>query len=157
MSLDSLFRREGDKIVDALRASYDRFGVNASGDLSRTTESKVLVAAQSISLQIIVNKYALTLEPGRGPTRNNQGGKLYPAIRKWVDDKGVGEPAKRDGIAWAITKSIHKKGTRAFPNKGPKVLSSVINDRLIDDIVRKAADSAEITYIEQIESMFRTR
>lgn len=156
MSLAKLFEQQGQGIVADLRASYAKFGVNASGDLSKTTESRVEVGPSSITLQIIINAYGLTLEPGRGPTKNSQGGVLYAQIRRWVDDKGIGQAAKRDGIAYAITKTIHEKGTKAFRDKdGPKVISSVIDERLIDRLTNLAANTVENTYLSIIEGFFQ--
>lgn len=51
------------------------------------------------------------IETGRGPTRNSEGGKLYPAILEWLRAKQGGIRKGDEGRAFVITRNIHEHGT----------------------------------------------
>lgn len=143
----------GAKIVRDLRDSYRRTKVNASGRLSRTTQPIVTEEDGRVELRIVVNAYGLLLEPGRGPTKKPGPGVLRALIRKWIDDKGI-RPKEagmsKDTLAFLITRKIHKLGTKAYPNRGPKAISSVVNSVEVGKMEKEIADSALGTTIESL-------
>lgn len=154
-----LFTDEGNDIVKKLRESFASNNVNASGKLSKSTEAIVKGGNDSATLQIEINDYGTLLESGRGPTKQS-GGNLFASIRQWIDDKGLSLPGgfkNKDSLAWAITKKIHRDGTRAFPNKGPKVLSSVIDDKLVANIEEKVATLVSDEALKGIDSIINTK
>jgi len=77
-----------------------------------------------ISLTIYASAYIRTLIDGRKPTRD--GAKrgnptLQQIIHKWIIRHGIVPKAKKDGkvptieqLSWAISKSIHLRGTKLY-------------------------------------------
>ena len=140
MTLLELFQSEGSEIVEALKESLDRNGVNASGRLrasieAEATEDRLIVSAAG---------YALSAEDGRGPSKKGSNpGILKNQIENWLEAKGipVWSGFTRKSQAYVIARKIHKSGTKLFREGGNSgVLSSVINDRLIDEISARALD-----------------
>lgn len=153
MTLEQLLKREGQDVVARLRASYAKFGVNATGNLSRSTSEEVTKDGSKSTLEVSVPAYGLTTQTGRGPTRNSQGGVLLQQIRKWIDAKGITpDKGTKEGLAYAITKKIHEQGTRTFRKGGQPVISSVVNDATINDIETQIGRWAQGTALEKIDA-----
>lgn len=149
MTLKALFEREGEQIVGDLRASLDANKVNASGRL----RASIRAEASENRLLITAAGYALTAEDGRGPTRQNGDGAVRRNIEKWLSQKGIPlwQGYTRKQQAFVIARKIHKEGTRLFRRGGNSgVLSSVLNERLLDEIAAKALREVELTFLEGI-------
>jgi hypothetical protein len=58
---------------------------------------------------------------GSGASRGTPS--LYEQIREWIDNKGISPDGDmtKESLAWAITKKIHKSGTRSSRNQAPKL------------------------------------
>lgn len=98
--------------------NYNGIGpANASGRLADSIAYRLMPNA---GIDVVVTgeaaKYVGTLRQGRGPTVSEGDGKLRPAIREWLDVKGIGNPDQREGISYAITKTIHKEGNLVHRN-----------------------------------------
>lgn len=92
-------------------ANYNGIGpANASGQLADSIEYRITPEGINVVVVGPAAKYVRTLRHGRGPTLNEGQGALRPAIREWLDVKGVGAPDEREGISYAITKTIHAEG-----------------------------------------------
>lgn len=52
------------------------------------------------------------IESGRGSSKRDEGGVLYPAILEWCIARGIGTPKTREQKAKTITYFIHKRGTQ---------------------------------------------
>lgn len=75
------------------------------------------------------------IESGRGKTNRSEGGVLYPAILEWVEARSIGTPKTRSGIAYAITKKIHKVGTAMWRrNKTRDIVQSVFGEDRIKQL-----------------------
>lgn len=87
--------------------------------------------------------YVYVLEQGRGETKKNGSGAVRRNIKEWIVAKGVfdylGEK-ELDSLAWAISKTIHKIGTKLFREGGRKdIYSNVITESAINELVNKIA------------------
>ena len=155
--LATLFTEYGNETVSKLRQSFASKGVNASGRLSRSVESVVTETQNFTSLQVSMFEYGVTSEVGRGPTKNSGPGDLLRRIRQWIDDKGLNIPTnEKEGMAYAITKKIHREGTLQFQKtkatgKGSGAISNVVNEELIDDIISSVADNIVIETADAIQ------
>lgn len=85
---------------------------------------------QEASLRVFFDlpEYYYYIEEGRGPTRRSEGGALFPAIQEWVRRKNI-TPTKGDldSLAWAITKSIHRKGYFGLDHHGKHPLKNALD------------------------------
>ena len=111
-------------------------GANATG---KTIESmKVTTTPQGGTLT--GRAYFGTLETGRRPTNPNTNNRvnLYSIIYDWMMAKGVHAQDKTDvSLAWAITKSIHKKGTRLFQQGGRDTIYSKEIMKTIESVMKR--------------------
>lgn len=104
------FYEDVEKLAELYRSELDRTDSVASGKL-RSFTWDVDFNGTSLELYFNLNSYWQFIEYGRNPTTTSEGGVLYPRIRAWIDTKGI-NPTRgtRDGLAWAITKAIHRQG-----------------------------------------------
>lgn len=135
MSLtQEIFSDFASAVIADIRATMQRTGVNATGKSSRSlaytaTDSRLQVTG---GVAFTGTDRLSFIESGRGPTRNDQGGVLYPAILEWVNAKNIGSPKQRPSIARAITRRIHQGGTRLWKNNKTRdiVQENLGNDRI---------------------------
>jgi hypothetical protein len=109
-----------DWIRKGLIADMNDKNMKASG----RTEKSLRVVANNEDGELYGAKSIGALIDGRGPTKlgNSGGPTLREAILQWIDDKGIQpETGTREGLSWAISKSIHKKGTRALKDKSKRL------------------------------------
>lgn len=81
----------------------------ATGKLFNSIDYRIEQKDNTITLYFIAEKYYLNIENGR-----KAGSKMPPltVIKKWMLTKGIPE---KDGTAYAIARSIAKKGIKAKP------------------------------------------
>ncbi len=89
----------------------------ASGNLVNSIKCYVNAGTDRISVEMRLEEYYKQIEDGRGPTRNNGSGILFPAIKNWIRFKRIVPRPNADGTiptenqyAYAITKKIHREG-----------------------------------------------
>lgn len=159
MTVEQIMREEGQDLVASLRMAYARQNVNASGRLSKTTEDTVTLTPKGVELKIEVNSYGLLLREGRGPSKRSDGGQLFAQIRQWIDDKGITpKNGSKTSLAWAITQSIHKRGTKAFRTKnGPDFFEKTLDDARINKLIRKIGDAAEGEVLTKLDEIIDLR
>jgi hypothetical protein len=88
---------------------------------SGQTAQQILIVQDDDKVQLQLPDYMMALEKGRGPTGKNaiQGNPpMIERIQSWCQAKGIS-----DKFAWAIKKSIDKKG---YPGK-PGLLSEPLS------------------------------
>lgn len=96
-----------------------------------------------ISLTIYASAYIRVLIDGRKPTRD--GAKrgnptLQQIIHKWIIRHGIVPKAKKDGkvptieqLSWAISKSIHLRGTKLYQQGGGNhIFDPILSDQRIN-------------------------
>ena len=89
---------------------------------SGRTLASLEVFASEFGGKLMANENIYYLEHGRGPTKSGGGGAdstLLEAITQWIDDKGL------DMNPYAVTKTIHKYGTRLFRQGGNSGVLSI--------------------------------
>lgn len=100
---DEIIKEEIDAILIDLKEAYEKSGKKASGEFSKGLEA--------------------VYEPNKGTIRGytylagRRAGKMPPvqAIKNWIKSKGIKAVKgnlKVSSLAWAIAKSIARKGTR---------------------------------------------
>ncbi len=137
---ESILTRAGADVVQRLRDSMTQSGVNATGNASKSIRADVFRNGTTTSLTVSALRYIFTVEEGRKPSKP---GKTVPyaKILAWVRAKGL-QTNDPQGLAWGIKKKIDKEGTLTYRRygrygRGSGILSSVLNDRTIEDILAR--------------------
>jgi hypothetical protein len=126
-------------------------GTNATGKTSRSLRFEVTQTSDSQTLRIIGKPFFNVVETGRKatPQYTKPSQDFVNAIREWANAKGV------PGAAYAIAKSIHKKGTKLFQQGGrTDIVSSVINPTLIESISKSVLDKFAAEYLKNAANIF---
>lgn len=133
---------------DMLAALYrdELMAINAvaSGNLVKFTTD---VTYDGNAFHFIFNlpQYYGAIEEGRKPTVKSEGGVLYQAIRRWIDQKGImpRDGKSKDSLAWAITTKIHKVGFFGMNHSGKQPLAKAMakarSQGLINEITNEIA------------------
>lgn len=132
---EGLLNSEGGAIVQAIRSNIASAGQNASGKTSNSLEATVTENDDFAKLTISGAPWFFTLETGRRP------GKMPPvsAIQRWIDTKPISGATK--GLAWAISKTIAKSGSKLFREGGRKdIFSNVITENKVAEITDRIAN-----------------
>jgi hypothetical protein len=134
MSIQSeLLKKYGEILAEQFRQSVPKV-------TGKTAASIVAVAGDDF-IEIYGSKYIFALEFGRKPTSSGASAgtpTLFDAIKEWATAKGIIADESKDSmsIVWAITKSIHEKGTLLFQSGVPSgVLSKVIDTINLDQLL----------------------
>lgn len=133
-----------DELAKLYKMEIQNSNSKASGELYNFTHN---VTWDGATLKIVFNlpEYWYYLENGRMPTKQSEGGVLLPAIRQWIQQKGI---VPRDGdvdsMAYAITRSIHKLGYFKPNHHGKHLLENAITQAqangLVDKITKSVVD-----------------
>tara|TARA_R110002050_G_scaffold81394_3_gene174003 strand:+ start:574 stop:1020 length:447 start_codon:yes stop_codon:yes gene_type:complete len=121
------------------------------GDLDQYTTQKSTIKVNNFkSLSLFTPAHLQFARYGRGP------GKMPPLdpLIEWVSKKGIvsGGPSEARGAAFAIAKSISKKGTKNYVPNAPNALEEAldkhmntyvtkVNEKHVNDTVRKLEKS----------------
>lgn len=126
-------------VINSLQAA----GSNATGQ----TAKQLTITQQDNTLQLELPGYMQLLETGRGPTGSDAvpGDPLMiQRIQQWCQAKGI--PVK---AAWAIKKSIDKKGFKGKPG----ILTVPLGDDNINNRLNAALDDVANEISNQITGM----
>lgn len=156
MTTEQIFQQEFDKLMADIGAEYERLGMRASGKFKEELEVQVTPE----SGKLLGLGYALQLDEGRPKTSAGGDGELLRRITKWVVDKGVVNNI-RDNISvsslvFLITRKIHKKGWDRKGFKGVNLISNVVTDKRMQDIVDKIGQNMTLSFVSKLEKEFKT-
>lgn len=143
------------EIVEALEALKERIaqniieqGKNATGK----TIASMYVEVDGEHYRLIGRPYFAALQTGRQPTPPGTPPSvptLQQAILEWVEAKGLANGNEAVSLSWAISKSIHQKGTKLWQRGGgDDVYSSAIDETLLS--LRQLLEKNLIEEIENI-------
>src|SRR6056297_1318203 len=107
---EEFLNKEGSTLVSKIQANIQSAGKNATRKTSRSLKSTVIDNDKFTKLTIDAAPWFFTLETGRGPTKNSakSNPSLLENIIEWSNAKGILINP------YALTKKIHKKGTKLF-------------------------------------------
>lgn len=132
---DKIIREEIEAILEDIKALYIASGKKASGEFGRGLEAVYEPNKGTIRGYVYL--------AGRGPTKKgHKEGEPYlvEKILDWIKIRGIKpreEKMSIKSLAWAITKSIHKKGTN--PSNFMKIYEQVITPQRINSIIDRIA------------------
>jgi hypothetical protein len=124
--------------LEAIRADIIN-SLQANGkDTSGQTAKQLTITTDGQSAQLELPSYMQLLETGRGPTSPDAVAGDPPMIQRiqqWCQEKGIPDKA-----AWAIKKSIDKKGFKGIPGLLSEPLSDYNINRRLNPILEQMAD-----------------
>lgn len=133
----------GQSFTEQIKANTPK----VTGKTANSVGYEVRALRDEATLTITAKPFFKVVETGRGPTRADyQKGErpLIEAIKEWVKAKGMEE-----GLAYAITKSIHKKGTKLYQEGGRQdVFSNVLSERAIQKMEKSLYDLLAEHYLD---------
>lgn len=128
----SILNGYGQSTVQQIKDNLSSTGTSATGKTAQSLRYEVTNEGTKATLKVIGKPYFMVVETGRKPTPNyDKPSKAFvQSIKEWIQAKGGNEK-----FAYAIAKSIHKKGTKLFRDGGrTDIVSNVINQNLTDKI-----------------------
>jgi hypothetical protein len=114
------------QFLEALRTDIINSLQGAGSDITGQTAKSLTIDQEAKGFQLQMPGYMQLLETGRGPTSSNPiagNPPMIQRIQQWCQAKGLPDKA-----AWAIKKSIDKKGYKGKPG----ILSEPLGDDNID-------------------------
>lgn len=127
-NLDIALKDFGQRIVDEMQNQLFENRSTNTGDLARSITSTIIKSNEVETLQMSLLWYGQLLEDG-GPARRAGGMPPIRPIEGWIKRKNIPVPAafkSPSNFAWAIAKSIAKKGATKY-SKEPFILESITN------------------------------
>ena len=134
MTDKEILQQFADALVPELKSVSGRFAPSIESEVTET------------SITIYASPYIRVLIDGRGPTgpgASKGSPTLQQIIRAWIDQKSITPRANASGIiptldqlSWAISKSIHAKGTLLYQRGGGNnIYDTIITKSRIDNLV----------------------
>ena len=142
---------EFELLKNDLIKEYDSLGMRASGKFA----DELVVEVGVDSVKLIGEKYAEQLEYGR------RAGKFPPvqAIKQWLSDKGIVSNIKNDNdnssLAFLIARKISKQGWNRSKFGGVELISKVVTDKRMQDIINKVGAELTLTLVNRLETEFK--
>lgn len=148
VDLVSILSGYGNSVVEQIRRNMSAANKNATGRTSRSLRYEVKEQGTKTILKVFGKPFIAVIETGRKatPQYTKPSKSFVDEIRLWTQARGINPNA-----AYAIAKSIHKKGT---PPSTTKILSSVINDSLDNRIAKDVLDKFAKLYMTNIVSQY---
>lgn len=148
VDLATILHGYGGFVVDSIRQNLAATGTNATGRTSKSLKYEVKQEGNKTILKVIGKPFFTVVETGRKatPQFTKPSYSFVNDIKEWTKAKGIPESA-----AYAIAKSIHKKGT---PPTGKLIYSNVINDSLTDRITKDVLAKFAGALVNNIRSVY---
>lgn len=146
-----IFQIEFNKLMADIGAEYERLGMRASGQFKEELEVQVT----DTSGKLLGMPYAEQLEEGR------KSGKQPPiaAIKQWIVDKGIVNQIKGDisvsSLAFIIARKIGKQGWKREKHGGVNLISNIVTDKRMQDIINKIGVQLALTFTSKLEKEFK--
>jgi hypothetical protein len=125
---------------------YNDKGMRASGNWEQSLE----LNQNNLSIKLLGESYSQQLESGR------QAGKQPPSkvIEQWIIDKGISNKIQGkisiSSLAFLIARKIGREGWKRQGYGGVDLISEVITDKRIQEIINKVGEQVVATYVTEI-------
>lgn len=126
-AIEETFQRFGIETMQIIQSNMASTGTDASGETSRSLASE----SNAFGVKVTGKPFINVVETGR------KAGGMPPVnrIQEWVDIRGI------DVSAWAIAKTIAKKGSKLYREGGrTDIITPAISDKRINDLAAEIAD-----------------
>ena len=149
-----LLQKLGDSLVLKFRANIAP--MKASG----RTAASIHAVATDFELEVLANRSIGTTEYGRKPTSSgaSKGNPtLFEQIQDWMTYKSAFSGLTQQeakGVAYAITKKIHKEGWKTKLNKPLSSVTDALNyDVLLREVIINQAKEYESLVIKDLKAL----
>jgi len=157
MNSEQILFKEFDAIrVDLIKA-YDAKGMRASGKWADSLQ----VEAGPLNAVITGLSYSQQLETGRR-ANNGSSGETWDTtladIEQWIRDKGITpreNNMKISTLAFLIARKIAREGWNREGYGGVELISEVVTDKRIQDIIEKVGEVTLFEYTTEIIKMIK--
>lgn len=147
-----VIRSELETLRTTILQNLAKFNRNATGETARSMH----IVMRPDGGALMGRAFFDTLEVGRGPTINPtpHNPTLFQRIRVWMEAKGVyADDGNNVSLAWAITKKIHKLGTKMHREHRIQDLYTSAVQRAIGNINNRLLELAK-TEVQTINLHF---
>ena len=144
LNQDEIIKQEIDAVIADILVAYEQSGKRTSGEFAN-------------GLQAIYEPNKATIK-GYVYLAGRAAGKMPPvdAIKKWIEQKGI-TPIEQfmttTSLAWAIAKSIAKKGTNEENHQ--MIYEQVITPERIDSIIKKVSEFNVNQFINEMTAQLQ--
>lgn len=113
-----LFKTYGALGVEKIKQSLE--AVRATGKTINSVRFEVSQNVNTFRLRILARPYTSAIETGVRPTTKGVSREMIESLTEYAQARGMDKPKN---AAWALAKSIQKKGDRTFRSGGRTVYS----------------------------------
>lgn len=149
--MNDILNSEFEKLKQDLILAYDAKGMRASGNFANSLSVEVLSNESNFIARLYGEDYSQQLETGR------RGGTYPPikSIEQWILQKGVFtqvlQEIKLKSLAFLIARKIYQQGWNRQGYGGVELISSVITDERLNDILYKIINLESSKVTSEIE------
>ena len=141
-------------ILQFLTTVKDEIKSRIKSTTNKTSDSLEVVMLGETHGQLLAADYIMALEHGRAPTRSGASSgspTLRERIYAWAKINGIGSSEKElTSLSWAISKSIHTKGTLLYRTGGHSgIIFKSFNESRISDLLK--------TFAGKYQAIFETK
>jgi len=153
--ISDLIENEFELLKNEVISKYDEKGMRASGNFAESLETIISDNPTGYKAQLFGNAYAYQLEFGRNS------GKQPPSevIEKWIVDKGIATQIEGNisisSLAFLIARKIGREGWKREGYGGVNLISEVITDKRIQDIIDKIGDVYILEFSDKVINEFK--
>jgi hypothetical protein len=138
-------------LINDIRANLGATGTNATGKTSQSLRFELKQEGTKYKMQLFGRPFFMTVQTGRGPTKPGapqSDPTLFEGIKEWIEAKGIA------ANPWAVTKSIHEKGTRLWRQGGREDIVQPAVDAFINGLSQDLLDAEADNFVLKIKDGF---
>lgn len=125
--------------------------VSATHRTVQSIRHEVISTETTDQLQFIGRKYIQGLETGIRPTDRGPSSEMIEMLTEYARARGMEKP---ESAAWAMAKTIQKKGDRTFRIGGRDVYSSELN-KFVEELKEEIKKTFVGNYLTEIKHTFK--
>jgi hypothetical protein len=143
----AILSKYGESTTETLRAKTPK----ATGKTAQSLRYEVTEEGSTATLRILGTQYYMVIQTGRKatPQYTKPSKTFVDKIREWLSAVGGNV-----STAYAIAKTIHAKGTKLWQQGGNDLVSSVVNQSLVDQISKESLSAFANEYLVSTVNMF---
>lgn len=157
-----------------LQPILEQFGAALEADIKQAIPKVTGETADSVekivtptSLTIIADEHIGALVDGRAPTRSgasSSGKTLQQRILEWIEAKGITPKVNKSGsssptkeaLSWAISKSIHTRGTLLYQRGGGNnIFATIITESRISALIKTITNDQTLAIESDLIKQFK--